>query len=140
MSEDTVPLNVLLVDDQPAVRHGLRMQIMLNPGFVVIGEAGTAADALLMAHALQPDVVVMDVEMPGLDGIVATERLLALQAHCIVIVLSIHDGPATRARALAAGAQAFVSKRNPQSFVDALNKLQGSGAGGPGAGQALQAS
>jgi DNA-binding NarL/FixJ family response regulator len=104
-------IRVLLVDDQAAVRYGLRMRLGLEAELSVVGEAGNGAEALELAQELTPDVVVMDVEMTEMDGITATERLLARLPQVKVIVLSIYGDPETRARARAAGAMAFVEKR-----------------------------
>ena len=71
-------ITVLLVDDQPTVRHGLRMRLELEPDIIVVGEAGDGAAALDMTTALHPDVVVMDVEMPEMDGITACAALRRL--------------------------------------------------------------
>jgi DNA-binding NarL/FixJ family response regulator len=103
-------IKILLVDDQATVRRGLRMRLELEPDLVVAGEAGDADTAVLLARDLAPDVVLMDVEMAGCDGIAATARLRELCPECPVIVLTLHDDTATRSRAAAAGARAFVPK------------------------------
>lgn len=103
-------IKLLLVDDQPNVRRALRMRLTLEPDLVVVGEAGDGAGALSLAAEQLPDVVVMDVEMPGIDGITATEALLASLPQTRVVIVSIHDDCRTRERAEAAGATAFVSK------------------------------
>ena len=103
-------IRILVVDDQPSVRQGLRMRLVLEPDITVIGEAADGALALNLAAALLPDVVVMDVEMPLMDGIAATDALRGIAPHSAVVMLSLHDDAATRNRALAHGASAFVSK------------------------------
>jgi DNA-binding NarL/FixJ family response regulator len=103
-------IRVLLVDDQQSVRRGLRMRLGLEPDLTVVGEAGDGEAALRMARLVAPDVVVMDVEMPRLDGIAATEQLLRAEPRCAVVVLSLHEDAVTRERAKAAGARGFVSK------------------------------
>ena len=70
-------IRVILVDDQITVRHGLRMRLMLEPDMLVVGEAGDGQEALHLALSLSPDVVLMDIEMPGMDGIAATEAMKA---------------------------------------------------------------
>jgi DNA-binding NarL/FixJ family response regulator len=115
-------VGILLIDDQWVVRQGLRMLFQLEPGATVIGEAATALDGLSLAAALGPHVVVMDVEMPGMDGITATSLLMDKQPRCMVIVLTIHNDPVTRARALAAGAWAFVEKERPAELQVALRR------------------
>ncbi len=108
---DVAMIKLLIVDDEPAVRKGLRMRLAAEQGFVVVGEAADGESALVLAQALQPDVVLMDLEMPHMDGIAATEALRATHACAAVILLSIYDDDATRARAAAAGATAFIPKR-----------------------------
>jgi DNA-binding NarL/FixJ family response regulator len=103
-------IRVLLVDDQPAVRRGLKIRLHLEPDIQVVGETGSGQESLSLSQALAPDVVLMDVEMPEMDGIETTQALRALPSPSAVVILSIHDDVATRARAYAAGAVAFVGK------------------------------
>jgi DNA-binding NarL/FixJ family response regulator len=103
-------IRVLLVDDQPVIRRGLRMWLELDPEIEIAGEASDGHEAVRAAAAIRPDVVLMDVEMPGLDGIAATAALRATCPETAVIVQSLHEDAPTRARALAAGAVAFVGK------------------------------
>jgi DNA-binding NarL/FixJ family response regulator len=104
-------IRLLLVDDQPAVRRGLGIRLYLEPDIQIVGEASTGREALSKVQALSPDVVLMDVEMPGMNGIEATAALRAAASTSAVVILSIHDDPQTRGRAKAAGAVAFVEKR-----------------------------
>jgi DNA-binding NarL/FixJ family response regulator len=104
-------IRLLLVDDQPAVRRGLGIRLHLEPDIQIVGEASTGREALSMAQVLSPDVVLMDVEMPEMNGIEATAALRAAASTSAVVILSIHDDPQTRGRAQAAGAVAFVEKR-----------------------------
>lgn len=103
-------ITILLVDDQPVMRSGLRMRLELEPDMVVIGEAGDGAAALALAREAHPQVVIMDVEMPIMDGITATAALRSAVPESAVVVHSLHDDAATQARARAAGAVAFVGK------------------------------
>ena len=103
-------IRVLLVDDQQAVRRGLALRLVLEPDIQIVGEAGTGREALEFAQALSPDVVLMDVEMPEMDGIETAATLQAADSRSAVVMLSIHDDPLTRGRARAAGAVAFVEK------------------------------
>lgn len=103
-------VTVLLADDQPSVREGLRLRLALEPDLRVVGEAGDGMEALDRARRLKPDVVVIDVEMPRLDGVTATAALRAIAPQCAIVILTIHDDTPTRARADAAGATAFVAK------------------------------
>ena len=103
-------IRVLLVDDQPAVRRGLGLRLHLEPDMQVVGEAGTGKEALNLAQTLAPDVVLLDVEMPEMDGIEAAAALRTVVPLSAIVILSIHDDVQTRARAQAAGAVAFVAK------------------------------
>lgn len=103
-------IRLLLVDDQPQVRRGLAMRLALEADILVVGECGDAESAIALAGALQPDVIVMDVELPGMDGIDATRSLRLAAPRTAIIMLSLHDDCATVARATAAGAAAFVAK------------------------------
>ena len=104
-------IRLLLVDDQPAVRRGLGMRLHMEPDIQIVGEASTGTEALSKVQALSPDVVLMDVEMPEMDGIEATTSLCMANPQSAVVILSIHDDALTRRRAQAAGAVAFVEKR-----------------------------
>ncbi len=122
-------IRVLLVDDQPLVRRGLKMRLELEPDVEVIGEAGDGAAAIARATEVQPDIVLMDVEMPGMDGISATRALRAAAPHSAVVVLTLYDDAATRARAKEAGAAAFVAKHQVEAaLLDTMRRVA-SGAG-----------
>ena len=102
-------ISLLLVDDQSIVRQGLRMRLLMEPDIMVIGEASSGEQALELVESLAPDIVLMDVEMPGMDGITATKAIHANSFQSAVVMMSIHDDARTQARAQAAGA-AFVEK------------------------------
>ncbi len=104
-------IKLLLVDDQSIVRQGLRRRLLLEPDIAVIGEASSGEQALELVESLAPDIVLMDVEMPGMDGITATAAMHAHTPQSAVVMMSIHDDIHTRTRAQAAGAAAFVEKR-----------------------------
>ncbi len=125
-------IRVLIVDDQPAVRRGLKMRLELEPDVEVIGEAGDGAAAIALATEAQPDIVLMDVEMPGMDGISATRALRAAAPHSAVVVLTLYDDTATRARAKEAGAAAFVAKHQVETaLLDTMRQVtSGTGEGG----------
>jgi DNA-binding NarL/FixJ family response regulator len=106
-------IRVLVVDDELRVRKGLRMQLELEPDLTVVGEAEDGLAAMMLATALKPDVVVMDLRMPGLDGFGATQNLRGLEHAPEVVVLSLHDDACSRALAAAAGAAQFVGKHEP---------------------------
>jgi DNA-binding NarL/FixJ family response regulator len=106
---DPVPMRVLIVDDHPMVREGVRS--MLEPaGVQIAGEAGTGEDALRMAAALEPDVVLLDLELPDLDGLAVLRRLKAFERPMAVLVVTMHDDPALVRRAVEGGAAGYVLK------------------------------
>ena len=104
-------IRLLLVDDQLAVRRGLGMRLVLEPDMLIVGEASNGNEALALVQELSPDVVLMDIEMPGMDGITTTASLHAAVPQSAVVMLSIHDDSRTRTQAQRAGARAFVEKR-----------------------------
>lgn len=103
-------IRLLLVDDQKNVRRGLRMRLELEPDVEVVGEADNGETAIDQVDTLRPDIVLMDVEMPKMDGISATEALQDANPECSVVILSLYDDNITRERAKRAGATAFIAK------------------------------
>ncbi|MFI7420167.1 response regulator [Nonomuraea sp. NPDC049684] len=103
-------VRVLLADDQPLIRAGLRMVIDGTADVVVAGEAGTGAQAVQLTRRLRPDVVVMDIRMPGMDGIEATQAITAESPATRVIMLTTFDDDANVHAALRAGASGFLVK------------------------------
>ncbi|MEV6975575.1 response regulator transcription factor [Kitasatospora sp. NPDC093806] len=104
-------IRVLLVDDQPLIRTGLRVLIADTPDLEVVGEAADGAEAVELARALRPDVAVMDIRMPGMDGIEATRRIVANRAAATrVLVLTTFDDDEYVYGALRAGASGFLVK------------------------------
>ena len=106
-------ITVLLVDDQSIVRQGLRMELALEPDMAVVGEAESGEKALALAAHLQPNVILMDIELPFMDGITTTAELRTVAPACAVVILSLYDDAKMRAQAQAAGAVAFVGKQEP---------------------------
>jgi len=105
-------IRLFLVDDERHVREGLRMRLGMEPDILVVGEAGDAASALDQVPAVHPDVVLMDVNLPGLDGIAAAALLRDVIPGCAIVMLSMHDDSTTRERAKQAGAREFVGKHD----------------------------
>ncbi|MEU1423650.1 response regulator transcription factor [Kitasatospora sp. NPDC005751] len=103
-------VRVLLVDDQPLVRSGLRVIMADHPDLLVVGEAADGAEAVRLVGELGPDVVVMDIRMPGMDGIEATRLITAGPATARVLVLTTFDEDDHVYDALRAGASGFVVK------------------------------
>ena len=116
-------IRVLLVDDQQLVRAGLRMLCDSAPDIEVVGEAANGADAVRLADRLAPDVVVMDLRMPGVDGITATRRLCAADPGRRVVVLTTFDDDDHLYPALAAGACGFLVKdAAPGDLLDGIRR------------------
>ncbi|MEU9034962.1 response regulator transcription factor [Streptomyces sp. NPDC048352] len=107
---NAAPVRVLLVDDQPLIRSGLRMLMADSEGLEVVGEAGTGGDAVRLAAEQGPDVVVMDIRMPGMDGIEATRRITSGPGAPRVLVLTTFDEDEHVYGALRAGASGFAVK------------------------------
>lgn len=103
-------IRLVLVDDQSTVRQGLKMRLLLESDLTVVGEASSGKEALELVQQLRPDVVLMDIEMPDMDGITATSALQGMVPQSVTVMLSIHSDHVTRARAKKAGAIAFVEK------------------------------
>ena len=103
-------IRLVLVDDQATVRQGLKMRLLLEPDMTLVGEASSGKEALALIQRLHPDVVLMDIEMPDMDGITATTALHSIVPQSATVMLSIHSDHVTRARAQTAGAKAFVEK------------------------------
>jgi len=108
-----VSLSVLIVDDQALVRAGFRMILDAEEDIEVAGEAADGVDAVAQAQRLQPDVILMDVRMPQMDGIEATRRLLAADGHLKVVMLTTFDMDEYVYDALCAGASGFLLKDVP---------------------------
>ncbi|MGE0645999.1 MAG: response regulator transcription factor [Nitrospira sp.] len=103
-------MRVLLVDDHAMVREGVRVSLESYCDFTIIGEASSGIEAIELARRLQPDAIVMDVNMPGMNGIEATQRIMAMSPSIYIIGLSVNTDDVTRKAMLAAGARAFLYK------------------------------
>ena len=121
------PVRVVVVDDQATIRLGLRMILENEPDVTVVGEAGDGETAVAMARAVRPDVVLMDVRMPRLDGIGATARIASDPDLTGVrtLVLTTFDDDEYVYGALRAGAAGFLLKdADPQTLVDAVHRVR----------------
>ena len=117
-------IRALLVDDQPQILEGLEMLLALESDVTIVGTAQTAQEAIALAHALQPDIIVMDVRLPGIDGIAATRALGQDLPSGKVVILSLYCDPETRRLAAEAGAQAFVAKHDmTQSLLATIRQV-----------------
>ncbi|MFE4670547.1 response regulator [Streptomyces sp. NPDC056716] len=119
------PLTVLIADDQPLVRTGLALILRAAPGIEVVGEAGNGEEAIEAARRLRPTVVLMDIRMPVLDGVSATQRLVAELPDTRVLALSTFDMDEYVIRALRAGASGFLPKDvSPEELAAALHTVR----------------
>lgn len=113
MSQPPARIRILLVDDQTMFREGLRTLLSVQPNFQVVGEAENGEQALEQASRLKPDVVLMDLRMPVMDGVTATRRLNTLYPECRVIVLTTFDDDENVFEGLRAGALGYLLKDAP---------------------------
>jgi len=121
-------IRILLVDDHPLVRDGLRARLEAVPTFDVVGEAGSAQEALDVARVLAPDLVLMDINMRGTNGIEATAAFRAQCPAIAVLILSMHDKQEYVAQAMAAGARGYVLKDAPgKDIVVAIETVMSGG-------------
>lgn len=130
-----IPLRVVVVDDQPLVRAGFSKILEREPDIDIVGEAADGVEALEVVTRLRPDVVLMDIRMPRLDGLAATERLRTTVPEARVVVLTTYDLDEYVLRALRAGACGFLLKDVPAELVPGAVRAAASGdtliSGGP---------
>jgi DNA-binding NarL/FixJ family response regulator len=135
------PIRVLVADDHAAFRDGLCALLETAPDVRVAGEAGTGEAAVAAVRSLHPDVVLMDVNMPGLDGVEATRRIVDAAPHVAVLVLSMHDDDETVFAAVRAGARGYLLKGAQRAEL--LRAVRAVAAGeaifGPGVARRLMA-
>jgi DNA-binding NarL/FixJ family response regulator len=106
----TGPYRVLIVDDAAAVRESLSWLLVDEPGLVVVGDAANGLEAMRLARVLHPDLVILDIELPDMDGFAVTRQLKALPQPPLVVLLSIHSDDRSRRLGIQAGCDAFVEK------------------------------
>jgi two-component system, NarL family, invasion response regulator UvrY len=117
-------IRILLVDDHPIVREGYRRLLDRQPGLSVVAEAGDGIAALTAFAAHAPDIVLMDLSMPGGGGFAAVEAMVARDPGARIIVVSMHQGAIFAQKAMAAGARGFVSKSSPpEELVKAITAV-----------------
>ena len=120
----TTTANILLVDDHPMLRKGLRLLIESEEGLKVIGEANDGQEAINLVRELAPDIVVMDINMPNLNGIEATRQILVESPQTRILALSIHSGKQYVENMLKAGAAGYLLKVSaPEELITAINAV-----------------
>ena len=110
----TAPIRLLIVDDHPVVRDGLRGMFTGDPAFEVVGEAADGSEALTLVATVRPDVVLMDLRMPGMDGVTAIGTLARSGSTARVLVLTTYDTEADVLPAIEAGATGYLLKDTPR--------------------------
>ncbi len=108
-------VRILLADDHVLIRAGLRMVVDAQPDFTVVGEAGDGREAVAMAESLKPDVLVLDIGMPGLNGIEAARQIREKLPEAQIVMLSMHSDEGYVLRALKAGAKAYLLKDSAET-------------------------
>ncbi|MGB7721152.1 MAG: response regulator transcription factor [Bryobacteraceae bacterium] len=119
-----MPIRILLADDHTVVRDGLRALLERQPDMTVVAEAADGRDSVRLAEEQSPDVVVMDITMPNMNGIEATRRILAANPRTAVVILSMHQDESYVLRSLKAGAKGYLLKDSLRSdIVDAIRAV-----------------
>jgi DNA-binding NarL/FixJ family response regulator len=123
-----MPLRILIADDHATVRQGLKLLIESQPDMGVVGEAADGNGVLQQAAALKPDIVVMDVSMPGMNGLIATRTLKRAQPQVSIVALTRHDDDTYLDELLRAGASGYVLKQSaPMEFLQAIRAVAAGG-------------
>jgi DNA-binding NarL/FixJ family response regulator len=123
------PIRLLLVDDHDIVRTGLKVFLQSQPGLDVVGEAGGGLDAIRLAEEANPDVIIMDIGMPDLDGREATRRIVRRQPERKVLALTVHEDKQIFLEMVAAGAVGYITKQvAAQALVQAIQVVAAGGA------------
>ena len=119
-------ITCLIVDDHEVVREGLRLSLSRAPHIRVVGEAGDGRAAIELAERRKPNVVIMDVRMPGLDGLDATKELMEKEPNTAVLIFTAYSERSLLARGLESGAKGYILKEAPhETLVRAIEKVAG---------------
>lgn len=118
------PVRVLLADDNRHAREGMREIVSAEPGFVIVGEAVSGEEALALTERVRPDLVLMDIQMPGMGGFEAVKAIKAAHPHIKIVMVTVSDNPAHLFEALKKGAQGCLLKNlNPSAWRDYLRAI-----------------
>ncbi len=120
-------LRVLIADDHPLFRHGIRALLEATSDFEVIGEAKSSEEAITLAASLQPDVILMDIQMPGVNGVEATRRILHTSPHIRILMVTMFEDDASVFTAMRAGARGYILKDAEKA--DLLRAIRAVGSG-----------
>ena len=126
-------LRIMIADDHVVVREGLKLVIEGQKDMVVVSEASDGASAIQQAQDLKPDVVIMDISMPGMNGLVATRTLKRILPQSVIVTLTRHGDDAYLEELMRAGASAYVLKQSPP--VELITAIRTCASGGQGLGE-----
>jgi DNA-binding NarL/FixJ family response regulator len=121
------PLRVLIADDHPLFRHGIQALLNATSDLEVVGEASTGEEAISLARSLQPDVILMDIQMPGITGIEATRRILHESPHIRILMVTMFEDESFIFTAMRAGARGYVLKDTEKTELLRAIRAVGSG-------------
>ncbi|HXA77776.1 MAG TPA: response regulator transcription factor [Candidatus Acidoferrales bacterium] len=124
------PLQILIVDDKPHVRSGIRMLLQGHQDWTICGEASDGIEAIRQAEKLKPDVILLDISMPKMDGLTALPQIREKSPGSQIIVLTLHESLDTARVASSVGARAYITKSLINELLPALEALQRTEAGG----------
>lgn len=118
------PIRVLLADDHPHAREGMRMIVSAESGFAVVGEASSGEEAIALADALAPDLVLMDIHMPGMGGLEAVKAIKGAHPAVKIVIVTVSDDASHLFEAIKKGAQGYLLKNlNPAAWRDYLRAI-----------------
>src|ERR1700689_288392 len=124
-----MPLDVLLVDDHKIMRDGIKAILSRANDFRVVGEAENGADAVQFTKRLRPHMVLMDIGLPGLNGVETTQEILRFHSECKIVILSMYDDENSVVGAIRSGARAFILKKaSDTDLLDAMRMVARGGA------------
>lgn len=129
MSDSEHPIQILLVEDHALMRRGMKGQFALEPSFSIVGEAVDGVEAIKLAAELEPDVVLMDIDLPVMDGITATQQIKSDRSYTRILALSAFDNDTQVMGMLAAGADGYCLKSIEwEQLIAVIQLIQGGGA------------